>query len=212
MAGTERRRLSKEVLGIANAELTLIGMQKRASLHTVRLCERFWGSVGLNVAMNRGSNAIGINPIVGVRYEGIETLIQRLVGEKRSQFAPTLSTAIGYLMPESSYVEWYFEPSPFDYAGEVKKMVAAIGTYGFPFMKAHASVEAIIDDLENKRFSFNESIVFRLPVAYFLIGKTELALQYVKERTAELGTRTDAAAEAYRTFAMNFLREAAPAQ
>jgi hypothetical protein len=49
-------------------------------------------------------------------------------------FGPTISTALGYLMAEGRYLEWLFEPAPFDYGSESQRMVKAVEVYGIPFM------------------------------------------------------------------------------
>jgi hypothetical protein len=208
MAETAKRGLLKGVLGLVASELAPLGFKKKNGVYVISLREGFWGTVGLNVAMNRGADSIGINPIVGVRHEAIESLVESLAGEKLLPFAPTISVAIGYLMPHTAYTEWSFGLPPFDSFSEAAKMVTAIQKYGLSFMKEHSSIEAIITDLENNRFCFKESLIFRLPVAYLLSGKTQLAIDYVMHATQNLESRTDVTAQVYRKFAKSFLQQA----
>jgi hypothetical protein len=209
LVNTDKGKLLKEVVKCAEAEFAALGMVKKKGLHMLPLTENASGVVGLNLAMRRGDSRVGINPVIGVRHEEIERMIERLSGSKESRLMDTLNTSLGYVMPEGRYLEWLFEPAPFDYLSECKKMVEAIETYGIPFMKSHGTLEAIVSDLQRLRFTSKDTAVYRLPVAYLLSGKTELAGEYVKKQITELGNRNDVAAQEYRTFASNLLQEAA---
>ncbi len=52
--------------------------------------------------------------MVGVRQQRVECMVEEFMAEKESGLPPTISTAVGYLMPEGRYLEWLFEPAPFD--------------------------------------------------------------------------------------------------
>jgi hypothetical protein len=71
---------------------------------------------------------------------------------------------------------------------------------GIPFMKANSALDVIIDDLENLRFSFLESVAYRLPAAYLFAHESDLAVKYVNERLTALGQRQDEAALRYKGF------------
>ena len=151
---------------------------------------------------------MGINPVVGVRHERIERMVEEFLGESESRFGPTLSTAVGYLMPEGRYLEWLFESAPFDYQSQCRRMVKAVEVYGIPFMKANSALEGILRDLEQLRFSSRDTAIYRLPIAHLLAGKTGLAVSYVNKQMKELGDRNDLAARQYKLFASRLLQEA----
>ena len=74
-------------------------------------------------------------------------------------------------------------------------------------MKATATLAAVINNLEHLRFSFKGSAVYRLPAAYVLAGKPDLAAKYVNVQLEALGARHDDAALQYRTFGTALLEE-----
>ena len=148
---------------------------------------------------------VGISPTVGVRYERLDSIIERLSDWKRP--APTISTNVGYLTPRRDYIEWIFEQSPLDYVAEAEKVVQAISLQGLPFMKANSSLDTIVADLENLLFTYKESAAYRLPAAYLVAGKRELALAYVQHHQESLAGDPDAQRR-YGTFANALVEEA----
>jgi hypothetical protein len=201
------QELLVEIVKIVEAELKPLGFRKVKGVFVCPVGADMFGWLGLNTASHRNDGRVGINPVVGVRSERIEQRIGRLLGEKQPRLAPTICTSLGYLMPEARYVEWLFEPAPFDYLSECKRMARAVEVYGMPFMNSNSTLTAQLQDLEHLRFSSKETAVYRCPVAYLLSGRTELAAAYVKRQLEELGDREDLAAQQYKTFALNLFRE-----
>lgn len=196
-----------DIIRTIESELRPLGFHKSKGIYLCRLSEDASGWLGLNVAAHRNDGRVGINPVVGVRHERIENRIEELLGEKEKRLAPTISTSLGYLMPEGRYLEWLFEPPSFDNASECEKIAKAIETYGVPFMKSNAALEDILQDLEQLRFASRDTAVYRFPIAYLLAGKTELAAVYVKKQLEELEERNDLAAQQYKIFASKLLEE-----
>jgi hypothetical protein len=184
-------------------------LRKRGLVYTFPLGEGMTGWIGLNVAVGRSDEQIGVNPVIGVRSEQIEGLLKQLGGEVRGRLAVTISTAVGYLMPEKRFLEWLFDQSPSsDHASEAKRIALAIEIYGIPFMRGTASLEALIDNLEHLRFSFKESAMYRLPVAYLLVNKLDSAVSYVNDQLRAMAGRQDGAALRYAEFARALLAKA----
>jgi len=206
---SEKTKLLNEAVGVIERELAVFGIRKSRSFYTCAIDRNVSGWVGLNFTKSRSDGRVGINPIVGVRNESVESLVERLSNQAGARPAATLSISLGYLMPEKRYLEWLFEPEPtFDYVSEAKKVATAIEVYGLPFMKTNATLGAVIENLEHLRFSFKESAVYRLPVAYLLAGKPDLVAKYVSGQLEALGARQDDAALQYRVFGTALLEEA----
>jgi hypothetical protein len=205
---SEKEKLIDKVLGIIKGELPFQVVCQKGFIYAWSLDSQFSGRIGFNVTKKLGNGRIGLNPIVGVRSDQIESLVEKLSHSGEDRFEATVNISLGYLMPEKRYLEWVFAAQPdFDYVSEAKKIAKAIEVYGLPFMMRNATLDAIADDLEQLRFSFKESAVYRLPVAYFLLHKPELAMTFVKEQLKVLDGRQDAAALQYRTFGAAFLQE-----
>jgi hypothetical protein len=195
----QTKKLLAEIVAIAESKLKLLGFRKTKSIYVCPLTEDASGLLGLNTATHRGDGRVGINPVVGVRHERIQKMFEEL--SRESGLSATISISLGYLMPENKYLEWLFEPPPFDYRSECEKMVQAVELYGIPFMKLKTKLEDLLQDLEQLRFTVIENAVYRVPIAYLLSGKTEMAEATVKKQLAELETHNDLFAQAYKTFA-----------
>lgn len=202
----KKRKFLSEVLTLAKSELLLAGFLKERNTYRYLLGTDVEGWLTLDTTVNEGPRRVGVYPVIGVLHGRLEKIVQEFSGVKDRN--PTLTIQLGYLMPQETFLTWILEPPPFDWIPETKRMVQAVEIYGVPFMKSNASLEVIIDHLERHRYSDRESAAYRVPVAYLLAGKTDLALEHARKHLAELGKRTDPAALQYKTFAAKFLQEA----
>jgi hypothetical protein len=201
----QSKHLLDQVITIAEGELRRLQFRKTKGVYICQLDKDAYGWVGLNTVAHRSDGRVGINPVLGVRYEPMERMVCELLGEKESILAPSISTSAGYLMPEGQYMEWLFEPAPFDYRSECERMVECVELYGLPFMKSNSKLEIILHDLEQLRFASKDTAAYRLPVAFLLSGQNEPALTHVSRQLEELKTRSDLAAQEYKKFAGNIL-------
>jgi hypothetical protein len=203
------KSLLADVLKMAERELKLLGFRKTKGVYIHELTDDAVGWVGLNAASHRSDRRVGINPVVGIRHQKIEGMVEEFMAEKESRLTPTISTSVGYLMPEGRYLEWLFELAPFDYDAECRRMVKAVEVYGIPFMNSNSKLVQVLQNLEGLRFASKDATIYKLPVAYILSGKRDSATAYVERQLKELGERQDIAARQYKTFASNLLLEAA---
>jgi hypothetical protein len=170
------------------------GFSKKGLIFEKRLTEECLGSCGLNITRQLLSGGIGINPIAGLIFSPVEDVIQRLLQTKRRQ--STLISSLGYLMPEKRYLEWMFPLNEsIDIKLEAEKLANAVLLYGEPFSRHHASLEAVIESLENLRFSDRDSAHYRLPIAYSLAGEPERAHEFMVRQLKEIEGRDDFAAQ-----------------
>jgi len=102
---------------------------------TIDLAPHVLGWLGLNRATrHRAPGEIEINPVIGVRFQEVERLVAELRGEKFHAYAPpTVSTPIGYVMPEPRYTMWLFSRERVD-EDVANDMTNAIATHGIAFM------------------------------------------------------------------------------
>lgn len=202
----QSKQLLAPVITVVENGLKVLGFRKTKGVYVRSLGYGAIGWLGLNSATHRSDGRVGINPVVGVRLERIEDIVAELMGEKGARFGPTISTPLGYLMPEARYLEWLFEPTPFDYESESQRMVKAVEVYGIPFMTENGTLESLVRNLKQLRFTSKEMAVYRLPIAHLLAGETSLAVSYVDSQVKELGDRDDLAARQYKTFASNLIQ------
>lgn len=192
---------------IATRLLCETGFSKRRNeIFTFELNEETIGWVGLNRAIHRGDRLLEVNPVVGVRHQPLERRIATLRKEKfHAYIPPTVSVHLGYLMPDRTYVPWLFSMEK-DKVSLATKMVESLNEYGRPFMEANQSLEAICRTMETSGFGVPHQLTYRLPVAYFLLGNSRRAEEYLKPEERKLLGRTDLAAQQYLMFSKR-LRE-----
>lgn len=139
------------VLTLAAEQLARIDFQKRkADIFTVAVNEEIVGWLGLNTAPYRGG-VLQINPVVGVRHQKLESRVAELLEQKPHKYVPaSISTNLGYLMPERKYAAWSFQEDA-NCEAPVAEMVAAIEKFGRPFMQQNSTLPAISTALFNSK-------------------------------------------------------------
>jgi len=197
---TPRKVLLRSVLGELDKRLKALGFFKKKGNYVREFGKDCYGSVFLNTATHLPQQGIGFNPIIPLPSRPVEALLFDLVPDCSVVARATLLTAAGYITPEDRFLSWVFDPNV-DSGSELEKIVVAIRLYAVPFMEAHKSLESIMRELENRRFTDIEGKRFRLPLAYVLAGFNEKALRFVEEQLAEIKDRSDVVAAEYRKFA-----------
>jgi hypothetical protein len=160
-------------------------------------------SAGNRATRHRSLGDVEINPVVGVRHQKVEQIVAELRDEKFHPYQPpTVSTPLGYLMPEGRYRPWIVAD---DAEGEAADLAAAVERYAVPFMKATSGLAAMCQRLD-ERMGFDDQLIYRQPVARLLSGDVDRASALVDGAETDLGDRGDAAAIEFRQFAAAFRR------
>ena len=200
---------TKDIVSSALLEpLQSLGFRKRAGgIFTVELTDDVLGWLGLNRATrHRRPGDVEVNPVIGVRHRLVEAAVARLSGEKGHAYLPvTVSTPIGYVMPDGRYTSWVFSP---DAAAEpAADLATAVERHALPFMRARADLPALLEAIDE---GLGHNLQYRRPVVLHLMGRSREARASVQSWLGELGDRDDVAADHFRTFAATFLEEASP--
>jgi hypothetical protein len=187
-------------------QLSSLGFAKRQSLFAKKHNDETTGLIGLMTANDRPDGLIGVSPVVHVESPRIRIELNRLLGEKPSRVQPSVSSALGYLMPERRHLEWLFDPQQaLSKTEELDRMCLAVKLYSEPFYEKMSSLHALTEALERLEFSFKERAVFHLPVVYRILGAEDKARTLVTFELQRVEDHTDMGADAYRSFAENFL-------
>ncbi len=183
-----------------NDRLAQHGWRKRAGEIFTRGNGEFIGWLGLNRATKY--EPIGINPVVGIRYQPLERQVALLMGTKPHAYVPpTLSSPVGYLRPEAAYLEVKFA-SEEEAARAVSQVTDLVSRFGHPFIDRMSSATEVCRSLEAGEYlTVRQYADYRLPVLYALMGDPEAAAAAVLVRVLDRKTRSDAEADAYRSFA-----------
>jgi len=186
------------------AQLEVAGFKKRAGqVFTREFGGELLGWLGLNRATrHRSVGVVEVNPVVGVRHQGVERIVAELRGEKFHAYQPpTVSVPLGYLMPERRYRGWVFgADGSADVAGD---LASAVERYAVPFMEDAVQLPRLCELLDDG-MGFDHQLVYRRPAALVLAGNERRALALVVQAEEDLGDRSDAAATEMRAFAVAF--------
>lgn len=181
--------------------LAELNFRKRAGqIFTAEIADDVLGWLGLNRAtQDRPAGEVEINPVVGVRHQGVERIVAECRGERFHAYQPpTVSTPLGYLLPESRYRAWVFS-SDQSAEGVVQEMVRAIEQYGVSFMSSAVALPELCRRLD-EGMGFEHQVMYRRPVAWLLAGDPQQASSILDETLAKLADRSDVAAEEFRRF------------
>ena len=192
--------------------LAQAGFRKRAGyVFTLDLAPNILGWLGLNRAtQHRAPGEVEVNPVVGVRFQDVERLVDECRGEKVHAYQPaTISSPLGYLMPENKYKAWVFSPGRSE---EVAiDMVRAISMHGVAFMRSISDLAELRRRLQDRFAGIEHQLAYRRPAAALVAEDGEQARASLDAELAAIGARTDLAAADYRRFAES-LRRRLPSQ
>ena len=202
----DTKALMTKIREAGNLHFRRLGYRKRSGeIFTLDLTADAIGWLGLNKAVRRREGVVEINPVVGVRHQVAERLLADIQREKFHPYTPpTISVHLGYLAPENKYTPWLFDENHEPSVG-VAKLAESVAVHGIPFMRANAGLEKLVQTLESSKFGVPEQTNYRLPIVYHLVGKDDLAEDFVERQLGKLEGRNDLAARAYREFSDCFL-------
>ena len=127
-------------------------------------------------------------------------MIAELAGLKFHPYIPpTVSSPIGYVMPEHRYTSWILTREPDLEA--VGSLVSAVETWGLPFMRGLLGLEALADAAAR---GLGHGLEYKLPVARFLSGQVDRARDEMTKVITDLGDRNNAATDRLRAYAVAF--------
>lgn len=177
-----------------------LGFRKRAGeIFTTELEGDLIGWIGLNRATKYTRDGeYEVNPVIGIRHQRVERLVAELSGTKfHSYLPPTVSSPLGYLMPEARYRAWPVtrEVPP---AG-ADALVDAIEQYARPFLQS-VRTETDLCRLLDQRTGIEDVLMYRRPVAWMLAGRSDHAKALLDRAEEDLGSRVDPAATHLRSF------------
>lgn len=191
---------AKSVIGLVTPRLLALGFRKAASaIFTRAEAPDVLAWVGLNHAKRGGF--VEINPVVGVRHQGVERLVAELLGEDFDEVAPPTAAAnVGYVSDSDRYEAFIFDGSRRDeeIASELAGAVAGPGT---AFVARNSTLDNLANTLSSSTRLMPEQTAYRLPAALFLLHRFEDSGRALESKVRDIGSRTDPAATRYLSFA-----------
>jgi hypothetical protein len=193
--------LTADVVTAVKGPLAELGFKKRSGeVFTCVLESDVLGWVGLNRAYRQGEDRLEVNPVVGVRHQGVERVVAELRGQMFHPYQPpTVSTPLTYLAPAARYAPWLFDRGP-TIPEVAVALVRAVAEHGVPFMRVSMTLGQLRELIERGQ-GFAHQLVYRQPVVLLLMGDHVGALRSLDDALAVLGDRGDVAAVEFRSFA-----------
>jgi hypothetical protein len=205
MSNQFQKSIHSEVAGY----LLSLGFQSARDRWKIQIASEIVGSVGLNISSHRPDGYFGVSPLIGIEFEPLRLLLNSLMRTPKATRQMSLTTMLGYLMPEGKFLEWLLDSKqPVTQRNELRNMCKAIELYAIPFMHRLSTLAQIVDHLERFEFSFKERAVYHLPIAYRILKEDQKGNAYIEGHLQEISGRTGLAAEDYRRFASRFFEEA----
>lgn len=127
---------------------------------------------------------------IGILYENVEKIAYELTGiDKLALMKPTMSTDIGYLMPENRFKRWEFSYE-FSNEKEFSEMFKAIETYGNGYWEKYSNSDVFFHAFYIREAGIQNATRDKyLPILYYIRGEKEKGLQVIEDAIIRMGTR-----------------------
>ena len=160
------KELRKKVMLLLEEKLLEFGFEKKMLNTFVRqLDDNRIQNIGFTFANCGQKYSFYLNPVIGVAYKNVNRLAAQLNNALPFKYPEyvyaTISTPLGYLMPENTFKEWKFS-NPDD-------------------------EDNLVYGLECDKFHIGEVKYDLLPIFYYLRGNNERALQCIENAIKILG-------------------------
>lgn len=156
------------------------------------------GWLGLNLATWALPASLEINPVVGVRHVQLERALVDLAGWPPP--VACVSRPLGYLMPQSTFVQWEFSSSG-DVAAVAADLAEAVSAYGQPFIDKWSDWERFSTDIANSALLLDNQKFFIMPLIAVINNDHAAARNWLQQELDRIGDKSDVYANSYREFA-----------
>ena len=185
------KELRKKVMLLFGERLLEFGFKRKVLNTFVRqLDDNRIQNIGFTIANCGQKYSFYLNPVIGVAYKNVNRLDAQLNNALPFKYPEyvyaTISTPLGYLMPENTFKEWKFSNQE-DVEKEVNSMADAIIGYGLPYLNEFSDEDNLVYGLECDKFHIGEVKYDLLPIFYYLRGNNERALQCIENAIKMLG-------------------------
>lgn len=159
-------------------------LQRRGS-PCIRIDDSFYGWVGLN--RSGVGDAVRIDPFIGVHCVPVMRMFYELDFYRNPKpkyvigDTATISIHIGML---SSELRPFIFESDEPLESEAGRLAESVVKYGLPWMRAHASLNGILDRLREREAILN-GVPERIAITLFLLGQFEELIAYLDRKRDE---------------------------
>ena len=184
-----KAELKKEFCGRIGVLLEKEGFQQRTRVVFTRVQAAGISQwIFFNTAVYALPDSVIVNPVVGVRHDGVERALAKALGEESSgDFEPTIAAPIGYCMPKVQYRNWVLGRR--NATKIVEEISEAIRAHAIPFLARLNSLGGILDEMKFGSFAFQSTSRLRIPVVLVLLGREKEAKEEVRKRPIDFSPK-----------------------
>lgn len=197
MSFVASRMLIEAGLGACATRLIALGFKRHAhSIFTMPLTPDVWGWVARGSATHLGDGMMEITPFVGLLCPEVERLSSKLRSLPYHRYSPaTVQMNVGTLLPPPPEIPGLFQPREIhvtfqpdsDVEAPAERVCAPIRDVGVPWMREHASLEAVYALTVANNVAFRN---YRLPILAWLMGDLDQARAHLREEYGALYTKS----------------------
>jgi hypothetical protein len=175
------KQLKKEIEKAIDEHIKKMGFKKKKFMYYKQIKHNVFVTLYFSFLTKYSDGNIEVDVTVGVLNKTIEELKYKLTGlNNLDLMLPTISTQIGYLMPEKNYKKWNFIEN-MDNTIVLNDLFNSIQTYGYPYFEQYLDIKQIFDLIEKGGTGvLNHNRDRCLPILYYLKGEKQKGIEFIE--------------------------------
>ena len=171
----------KEIEKALDERIKKMGFKKKKFNYFKQINDNVFYTLSFSFLTKYSDGNIGVDVIVGVLNKTIEDLKFKLTGLNNFDLMlPTISTQIGYLMPDKNYKKWNFVEKK-DNSDILNDLLNSIQIYGNEYFEKYMDINQIFNLIEKGGTGvLNHNRDRCLPILYYLKGEKQKGLEFIE--------------------------------
>lgn len=175
------KQFKKEIEEGLSEMCNAIGFKKKKNHYCKLIKDNVYATLGIGMSQRIRGHVL-VDVTIGVRYEDVEELRNKLTDCKSSKYIqPTIGTQLGYLMPDNDYREWVCIEGA-DNAPQLNDLSNSIVAYGYKYIDRMANFDNLFEAFAKRE----PGILIHardeyLPMLYYLKNEKEKGLKFIEE-------------------------------
>jgi len=173
------------IFEMINQAMSQIGLKQKNNLVYYKcLSDDIIGVVNLGIQTVTGEK-MSFHPTVGILSKDVESIMEEVTGMNTlDQLMPTISTPLIDLLPDKHLKEWELTRDK-DNEAIMKDLFEQIVNHAFPFFEEKGTIGSIVQEVERGNYIKSSVQLYKLPLLYHCLGKTQKGVEYINEKLKE---------------------------
>ncbi|WP_146082788.1 hypothetical protein [Rathayibacter iranicus] len=196
----------KEVEATCLHHAKKLGFEKKGGSRVSVISEGWQGWLGLN-SSGWTSEGGAIYPIIGVVCDEIQNIYHEILPppSRKRHISPTISIPLGYAAEVPKLRQWFFSNDG-TLAQQAANLASAVEEIGLPYIRRHASLDAIRATLAGDNWIPNPRMAReKLSVTILVQSGPEAARAHIQAELDKIAGKDDPSSQVDRDFAERFL-------